>query len=204
MTYIKIAFLTSAIAALAGCTNAQESEAQSHKMTPPTATASHSETEPVLEKRNGHKNHGYKKLTAALDFKTDFSGRSSLGVIETLNLNVINRTGGQVTYDVLDSPGLKIFKNSGFEEATASIGETRQALNLQFQPLSEGVHNLTILAKVNLPDGQFMSSTHVIPVYVGEKFQPSPKPSFRAPSAVPDNNEIGGLIVMEAEETIKD
>ncbi len=205
MTYFKLAMLSGALAALSACTNAQESAAQTHKMTPPTVTSKHSEMDHSMEKAAGHKNHGYKKLSAAVDFRTDFDGRSSLGLVETVNINVINRTGGKVSYEILDAPGLKIFKNSGLEETVATIGETGEGLNLQFQPLSEGVHNLIVLAKIELPDGQFMTKTHSIPIYVGQKFQPvESKRDLLAPKVATGNQEVSGIIEMKAEETIKD
>lgn len=209
MNDLKIALLTGAVFALSGCTNAQESVAQAadqaHKMSPPSVQAAHSDVTHASEKAAGHKNHGYKKLSAAIDFRTDFSGKGNLGVVETVNISVLNRTGGKVSYEVLDSPGLKVFKNSGLQETVATIGESGEALSLQFQPLSEGVHNLIVLAKIQLPDGQFMSKTHSIPVYVGQKFQPPKnKPDSLAPKVVTGDQEVIGIIEMKAEETIKD
>ncbi len=142
------------------------------------------------------------KLSAAVDFNTDFSGRADIGVVETLNINVTSHyPGSRVSFELLDAPGLQIFQKSGLTETTASLGEGGHDLSLQFQPVTEGVHDIIILAKVTLADGQYMTKTHLIPVYVGDQFQPSKEVKTLEPSTT--SQELGGMIIMDAEETIE-
>jgi len=206
---LKLAALSTLTALSVGCSNAQDQTQMKQ------SAASKFE---VTEKKQNqyvpvHQSH--KKLSASIDITHDFKGRAILGTSQTINLDVVNNYGGgSAVIEVLPANGLRVFNNTGFAEPTAEAGGMKSAamtfagaapqnLSLHVQPLTEGVHNITLLAKVNLPDGQFMTRSFVIPVYVGEKFQPT-KESLTASSPAKEPVVSGGLAIMDAEETIKD
>jgi len=190
MTYFKTAFIAGLIAATAGCSKAQDASAKAGP--------------PIVSKPSAHSAHGYKKPSAPIDITSSFSGQGAVGVVDILNLNVTSRLpGGKVEFEILPSEGLKVFQNNTLTQNAISIDrDSGYDLALQFQPLTEGIHNVTVLTKVYLPNGQFMSKSHTIPVYVGESFQPTKQSLTKEVVGAP--NKAGtGLVVMEAEETIE-
>lgn len=195
--------LIAGLATLAiGCSAAQDKTTQDA-----INVVSQKASAPQIDPTQSHKQQAphvaHTKLSAAIDFNTEFSGRANVGVTETLNINVTSRyPGSSVAYEILPSPGLQIFQNNGMTETTRSLSESGHDLSLQFQPLIEGAHSVTILAKVTMADGQYMTRSHSIPVYVGEKFRPTKNlVTPVAPSDMP--TEVGGMVIMDAEETIE-
>ena len=77
-------------------------------------------------------------------------------------------------------------------------------MTLRFQPLSEGAHKISIVATARLANGQSIVKSHMIPVYVDDSFQ-STKQSIKDPMDARNQQPVasGGVIVMEAEETIE-
>lgn len=197
MTSKKTLLIAGLVAVAVGCSAAQDKTTQdSINVVAQKASA------PQAEKQ--HAPHvAHTKLSAAIDFNTDFGGRASVGAVETLNINVTSRyPGSTVAYEIMPSAGLQLFQNNGLTETSRALGESGHDLSLQFQPLTEGAHNVTILAKVMLADGQYMTRSHTIPVYVGQKFQPVKN---SVSPAVPKDTptEVGGMVIMDAEETIE-
>lgn len=199
---LKFLAITAITTVAIGCSNAQEVN------------------QTVIAKHDGHHqkhsqpvHQGQKKLFASVDIQHDFNGRAALGTAQVINLEVINKSGGgSATIEVLPASGLRVFNNSGFTQATEAqgmpsttldfVGDAPQSLSLMFQPTSEGVHNIAVRANVNLADGQFMTRTFNIPVYVGEKFQPTKSSDVKPIKEKPIVSD--GLVIMDAEETIKD
>lgn len=148
---------------------------------------------------------GYSKPSAAIDFRHDYSGVSQIGVVETVNLKVLDRyEGGTMEVTIIPSDGVQVFGNQGattFKMDGESIGD----LNLQFQSNQEGIHNISVIAKATLANGQLITRSYSLPVHVGEKFRPtkqSLREGVRTNTDVQQRKPNGGIIIMDAEEVI--
>lgn len=196
MTSKKILLIAGLSAFAVGCSAAQTTTANVSQK-----SSAHQVDMPQVEKHQApHQAHT--KLSAAIDFKTDFDGRGNLGVTQTVNLTVTSLyPGSSASFEVLPTPGLQMFQKSGLTETFSVLGEGGHDLSFQFQPLSEGVHDIVILAQVSLADGQFMTKSHLVQVYVGDEFQRS-KEKVGTFTPATTSQEVGGMVIMDAEETV--
>ena len=195
MTYFVKAILGASLISLSvGCSNASE------KIQTPDPVQTH------VSHKSTASPTGYSKPSAAIDFRHDFSGRSTVGAMQTVNLKVIDGyPDGKVEIKIVPSDGIQIFQNNA--QASFSMGGRENNVPIQFQVNQEGVHRITVIAVATLGNGQSISRSYAMPVYVGDKYQAPGKGSIKA--AYPGDNNLqsqkqssGGLIVMEAEETI--
>jgi len=145
----------------------------------------------------------YSKPSASIDFQHDFAGSASVGTVETINLKMLDRyAGGTVDVSVKSSDGIELFENP--KGQSLKMGGEGNDLTIQFQPKTEGVHHITVLAVARTTDGQSITRSYAIPVYVGEGFKPAKRPAPRPKD--PETTVVkasGGLIIMDAEETIE-
>ena len=171
--------------------------------TEPAAVAAKSEasmTKPAMSPT------GYSKPGAAIDFAHDFSGRSTVGATQIVNMKIMDRyPGGTVQISVLPSEGITVFENNSQKSFKMSGGEND--FQIQFQADREGVHRITILAQAVMQNGQTISRSYSMPVYVGDQYRPvkkSVKTVDEGDRVLQKNGETdGGLIIMDAEETIE-
>lgn len=189
MHYLKIASISALLLLASGCSSAQSNTVKGHSE---KADHFHSET-------------GMKKLSAPIQITHDFSGAANLGVMEDVKLSVKSLVpGSKVSLEVLSGPAVQVFETAGFDGLQRPVdsvdGET---MSLQFQPLENGIHDIIVRANVYLPDGQFMTSTYSVPVVVGKEFQATKKSQTNVDQSSKPQ-QVGGLAIMEAEETIKD
>ncbi len=195
MTLLAKTFMASTLLALttAGCSGAAENVNVKSK-----AVKMQSQPDNVISNTSST---GYSKPSAAIDFQHDFSGRSTLGSVETLNLKISDRyPGGTVEIIVNPTDGLEVFKNGNRQ--SFKMGSGANNMTLQFQPKSEGVHRLNFLAVVKTADGQSISKSYSIPVYVGDQFVPEKRVGKNIRDNVKAPKTSGGLVIMEAEETV--
>ena len=195
MTYFLKTILATSLFALAtsGCSGATETVQAVSKTTADNVVASNQSST------------GYSKPSAAIDFQHDFSGRSTVGATQTVNMKVMDRySGGTVSIKVMPSEGVNIFENNA--QRVFQMGGQDNAFQIQFQANSEGIHNINVLAAATLANGQVISRSYSMPIYVGDQFKPT-KQSLTARNL--KDNEIqlqkqnsNGMVIMEAEETI--
>jgi len=188
------ALITGALLGMSACTSG-------HKV---------SEDESALQALSAHDGEaksaytGYQKPSAAINFSHDFDGRGELGVTETINLRVDDAyPGGTMAFDVVTDNNLQVFENALLSETVSLDGETPRDYKIVFQPISEGIHNISIVAKVQTAQGQSMRQSFGITVYVGEAYKPV-KQSSHTGQNTQDLTVSDGLVIMEAEETIED
>lgn len=202
---LKCAFVSMTLLMGAGCSVAQDKPAM--KTSKPQAPAS----KPV----HGHK--PYSKPTAAIYFSHDFSGTGNLGEMQAFNLKVTdNYPGASINLRILPSEGISYFGPAEMTRGSTAISEVRTTtaeidevsghnMALQFQPKTEGIHKLTVVATANLADGQSIVRSYSIPIHVGEAYQPT-KQSLKEQALGHSKPPVvsGGVIIMEAQETIED
>ena len=193
MTYFaKTIFVSSILVLTSACSNAQGKPHASVKASPSVKTQA-AKTSPT----------GYSKPSAAVSFNHNFSGRSSLGTTESVTMKISDRyPGGQLSVDVFPSAGIQMFNNGGLQNEVLELnGDSVNDVELRFQAKSEGVHQITMVAKVIMPDGQAITRSYTMPVYVGDQFQPVKK-SLDHLKKAPTGKVGGGLVIMDADETI--
>jgi len=190
--FSKAVLFSTAMIFASACSNAQSKPQQHAKPSPTMKTSA----------KTSHT--GYSKPSAAIDFRHNFSGRAALGVTETVSLKVLdNYPGGQMTLQHYPSAGIQLFQNNGLQSTTAQLsGDSPNNFDLQFQAKSEGVHSITTVATVTMANGQVITRSYSMPIYVGEKFQPT-KQDYRQRQQVKTGNVSGGMVIMDAEETIE-
>ncbi len=199
---LKSALVSLTLMASAGCTAAQNQ---------PSAK----KAEPESHKTKAHHTHdSFRKPSAAIYFNHKFAGSADVGTTQTIELQVRDQyPGATISYEVQPSPGISLFGPAQFSSSSSSIEGLNQAtadfgelpdnnFTLNFQPTQEGVHNISIVATVQMTNGQSIVSSHTIPVYVGDDYQPT-KQSLKDQMAKKQESVVSdGLIIMEAEETI--
>lgn len=193
MTYFKAAAISGIIFITAGCSNAQHEAVKAQP------------AQQAVKAQHDHNETGYKKLTAPVQITHSFEGAADIGVMEDVSLNVKTLVpGSKVSLEVLSGPGVQVFETAGFDGIQRTVDSFEgDTMSLQFQPLAEGIHDITVRANVYLPDGMFMTSTYTVPVVVGKQYQAVKKSSTdRSENTGP--KQVGGLAIMDAEETIKD
>ena len=202
---LKSAFVSMTLLMGAGCSVAQDKPMM--KTSKPTAPAS----------KPAHSHKPYSKPSAAIYFNHDFGGSADLGAMQAINLKVTdNYPGASINLRVLPSEGISYFGPaemtrsstaiSGVSTTTSEIGEVSgNNMALQFQPKSEGIHKLTVVATANLADGQSIVRSYSIPIYVGDAYQPT-KQSLKEQALGHSKPPVvsGGVIIMDAQESIED
>ncbi len=186
--FSKSILITTAILSVSACSNAQSKSEPMKTAAKPSVKMSHT---------------GYSKPSAAVQFRHDFSGRSSLGVTESIKVQVTDRyEDAKVELKVYPSDGIQMFSRSELQKVNSpEIGITENEMNLQFQPRSEGVHNISVVAIVTLKNGQVITQSQTIPVYVGDQFKPT-KRTPQEKALTNPGKPSGGMVIMDAEETI--
>lgn len=205
--FMKSIFVSTALVMSAGCSVAQDKPVKAQK---PSAQA-------VKTTPGSHGHSTYRKPSAAIYFNHDFSGSAEIGMMQAINLNVTDQyPGATISLKFTPSEGIRYFGPAqlthrstaieGLTSTTSEIGEGGgNAIPLQFQPLTEGVHKLSVIATASLADGQSIVRSYMIPIYVGDAYQPT-KQSFKDQAVKPSKPPVssGGFIIMDAEETIED
>jgi len=160
---------------------------------------------PQNKEMTKHSHSTFTKPSAAIYFEFHHSGVTPMGVSDIVSLSVRDEyPGATITYKVLTSEGLSYFGPSEVKMSSAAMTSVnRNVMDLQIQPLSEGAHKITIIAMAQLANGQSIVRSETLPIYTDVQFKPfkkdlvSDKKSPQTP-AVSD-----GIIIMPAEETIR-
>lgn len=201
-TVLAVAFLASS-----ACSSAKGDDQVKSADVKQKATHNHSKVHPA---------GNYRKPSAAIYFDFDHSGVTPMGVSDIVELKVRDEyPGAMITYKILTTEGLNYFGPSEITMGSTALSgvnaiapgdkeSSSNGMNLQIQPLSEGAHKLTVIATANLANGQSIVRSQTIPIYTGEEFKPSKSDVLKARESIKTSNTSGGLVIMDAEETIED
>lgn len=143
----------------------------------------------------------YAKPGAAVTVSHDYSGHNKLGAVENIRVSFKGaRTDGVMTVKILPSNGLNIATAVDVQTFQMSDFENHH-MDLSVSGQNDGQYFVNLLITVDKGVGNMSSQSYGIPIYVGAAAAAKPG------SVMKDTNEAkkkisGGLIVMEAQETI--
>ncbi len=201
----KLVFLVIAMSANTACSSAQSDDVKKPTNEKQKMTHSHSADAGT-----------YKKPSAAIYFNVDYSGVTPMGASDIVRLNVRDEyPGATISYKVLTSESLSYFGPSELTMPSTALATVNAAapeeaqlnantMSLQIQPLSEGIHKLTVVATARLADGQSIVRSQTIPIYTSEQFKPTKNDVFNRQNSKNAPVVTNGVIIMDAEETIED
>ena len=142
--------------------------------------------------------HAYQKPGPAVRFTHNLSENVEPGAISSVRIDLKDEYGaGTVKVSIVETPGLHIYSDQRELEFDMASGQAKQ-FEIQFGSKQAGRHLLNFITTVELPDGQVLKRANAIPVNIG---QAEAVVKSAAP-VVSSAKSSGGIVVMEAEETI--
>lgn len=137
------------------------------------------------------------KPGALVQFSHTLGKATADGQALTLNISE-GYDGGTLTIEISDNENLSV-SGSGGDYRFAMSDDGRHTLNLSVKALATGKHYLSFIAIAESGDGQVARSSYAVPVYSGV----APEKVGSVHVAPADSSTYsGGIIAMEAEETI--
>ena len=148
----------------------------------------------------------YQKPGAAIRFQIENGGALSAGEIRTVKVTVFNEyDGGDVAITVGDAPGVRILSDIR-DHKFSMAGNASHSFDVQLSAGQDGVYSIPLIATANLENGQTMMRSGGLSLRVGE--QANLKRTILSESetdseVLTEADVSGGVVAMEAEETIR-
>lgn len=135
-----------------------------------------------------------RKPGAAIDFTHKFESVPEVGQFTTVAISIREYYGyGSLTLEASGDESLVVFAPTA--SMTASMaGTNAHVWRVSFEPKTEGVHYLNIVATIDGPDMEPTARSHAVRIEVGDAVSSKT-------SAEPINGETA--VMLEAEETIE-
>lgn len=142
----------------------------------------------------------YAKPGASVTVSHNYSGQSKLGGVDNIRVSFKERdTDGVMTVKILPSAGLNI-ASAGDVQTFQMSGTDTHEMDISVTAQTDGQYFVNLLITADRGVGSVSTQSYGIPIYAG-----SAVPSKQG-SGMKNTSEIkkvsGGLIVMEAQETI--
>ena len=155
-----------------------------------------------VHKENNHasKEHkhssDYKKPGAAVQFKTDYNGKTELGVVQRFQLSIKDGyDSGDMAVKLVAPEGVTLLSAS--ELSFSMLKDEPHILDVELQAFTEGRHYLNVLVTAQVAENQSIPASHTIGIFVGEAAQSK---TYKDPKKQVETTS-DGIIEMEAVET---
>jgi len=164
-----------------------------------------SSTGHVTETKQAH-SQDYQKPGAAIRFQLDNAAPFAAGEIRTVTVTVFNEyDAGDLSVKIGDAVGVKVFSDIR-EHRFSMNGASSHSFDVQVQAEQNGMFNIPLIATANLDNGQTMMRAGSLPVQAGEQAFSKRTTATDVESdanQLSEENVSGGIVDMEAEETIR-
>ena len=160
---------------------------------------------PATESKAAHGGE-YQKPGAAIRFQVENGGALSAGEIRTVKVTVFNEyDGGDVTITVGETPGVRILSDIR-DHKFSMAGNASHSFDVQLSAGQDGVYSIPLIATADLGNGHTMMRSGGLSLRVGE--QANLKRMILSESetdseVLTEADVSGGVVAMEAEETIR-